>query len=316
MGVSVERGIELEMTDEPGEFDEASDRARRQDQHESAPVALQCLVGVEEHPQPAGVHERHAGDVDAYISLAVQRRQGALGRSRAVCIEFARQHEDAVATLGTQRTILGSHLENASCAGAARARKRPVITCSGDDDWSASRTGTSVPMTRVMIAVDGSHLDGPLAATAYRLFGPDADYWAVNVQSYGSGALGAAPTTFPAVYGGSFVGFGSAYPYLAPNPSQVRDATATDDAMQLAATATEQALVDAGMTEAETVAEVGDPPTAIIEAAREHDIDVIVVGDHDRGWWSKLFQPALGDELVDQSEFPVLVISTAAADSA
>ncbi len=175
-------------------------------------------------------------------------------------------------------------------------------------------------MTRVMIAVDGSELDGPLARTAHRLFGEGADYWAVNVQ--GDAANGAVPPTFPAMYGGSLVGFGSAYPFLAPDPYQVggtRTADGSDigDAAQERADATAEAAVDeAGISDAGHVAELGDPPEAIIRAAQRHSIDVIVVGDHDRGWWSRLFAPAVGKELIDRADVPVVVVSRAAADRA
>jgi nucleotide-binding universal stress UspA family protein len=176
-------------------------------------------------------------------------------------------------------------------------------------------------MTRVMIAVDGSDLDTPLAATAHRLFGADSDYWAVNVQGDVSGAL-AASTAFPAMYGGSMAGFGMAYPYMSPHPYEVRGATGDDvvdgveTAEERADATAEAAIGDAGISSAEPVAEVGDPPDAILRAAHEHRIDVIVVGDHDRGWWSRLFAPAVGGELIERAEVPILVVSSQAADRA
>ncbi len=175
-------------------------------------------------------------------------------------------------------------------------------------------------MTRVMIAVDGSELDAPLARTAHRLFGADSEYWAVNVQGDGVDGLGAEPTTFPALYGGSLVGFGSAYPYIAPDPYRVRapadeaDAGAVDAAQQRADTTAQSAVDEAGIAGAGHIAEVGEPPEAILRAAREHDIDVIVVGEHDRSWWSRLFDPAVGSEVVDLADIPVLVVSRDAAD--
>ncbi len=173
-------------------------------------------------------------------------------------------------------------------------------------------------MTRVMIAVDGSELDAPLAATAYRLFGEHADYWAVNVQSHGAGAVGAVPTTFPAIYGGSLVGFGGAYPYMAPDPYAVRGADVGEevvaDAGERAAATAGAAVDDAGMSDVDPVGEVGDPVEAILRASYQQGIDVIVVGDHDRSWWSRLFSPAVGSELIERAELPVLVVSRDAAD--
>ena len=171
-------------------------------------------------------------------------------------------------------------------------------------------------MTRVMIAVDGSDLDAPLAATARRLFGPDADYWAVNVNPSIASTTAAAATTIPAMYGGSQVGFGGAYPYVAPYPYQVRgdDGEVTEEARRRAEVTAGAVADDAGIDDADVVAVAGDPPEAILRAAREHDIDVVVVGDHDRGWWSRLLAPEVGKELVDRAEVPVLVISRDAAD--
>src|SRR6056297_320092 len=119
------------------------------------------------------------------------------------------------------------------------------------------------------------------------------------------------------MYGGSLVGFGSSYPYLAPNPYDVREegTDAVQGAVERADATVEEALDDAGVAEATKVAEVGDPPGAILEAARERSIDVVVVGDHDRSWWSKLFAPAVGEELVDRAEIPVLIVSAGAADT-
>jgi nucleotide-binding universal stress UspA family protein len=175
-------------------------------------------------------------------------------------------------------------------------------------------------MTRVMIAVDGSELDAPLARTAHRLFGAGADYWAVNVQGEGVSGPGAIRSTLPTTYGATLIGFGSAFPYVAPDPYQVRAPTGDEDAggfeaVRERAEATATSAVDvAGLSDVGRVAELGDPPEAILRAAREHDVDVVVVGDHDRSWWSRLFSPAVGSELVDRAEIPVLVVSRDAAE--
>lgn len=155
-------------------------------------------------------------------------------------------------------------------------------------------------MTRVMIAVDGSDLDAEVATEAHRLFGDGADYWAVNVQVFDGVSTGAAPV--PAMYGGALVGYGMAYPYLPPEPHRI-DSEAGD-----APEAAQEVVDRAGLAEAKVVAEVGDPPTAILRAAREHEADVIVVGNHERGWWSKLLVSSVADDLLHESTVPVLVV--------
>jgi nucleotide-binding universal stress UspA family protein len=169
-----------------------------------------------------------------------------------------------------------------------------------------------------MIAVDGSELDEPLASTAHRLFGDGAQYWAVNVRLRTDESAVPMPTTFPAMYGGSFIGFGTAYPYLAPNPYEVQ-VTDVGPAGDLgphrasSASAGSETPDHERTDEVAHLAEVGDPPEAILRAARHNEVDVIVVGDHDRSWWSKLIDPPVSDELIDRAEIPVLVVTAEAA---
>ena len=158
-------------------------------------------------------------------------------------------------------------------------------------------------MTRVMIAVDGSDLDARLADAALGLFGPDAEYWAVNVHSSVTPPPEAlAPV--PGMYGGAFVGYGVAYPFPPSRPGEFDEqrASVLHDAARAAADA-------AGIDDAAVVAETGDPPTAILSAAHRHGVDVIVVGSRDRSWWSKLVEPSVSSDVIEGSPIPVLVIS-------
>jgi hypothetical protein len=128
------------------------------------------------------------------------------------------------------------------------------------------------------------------------------------------------PTTFPAMYGGSFIGFGAAYPYLAPNPYevQVTDVGADGDlgshrAPPTSTGSTSDTADQEHLADDAHLTEVGDPPQAILRAAHANGADVIVVGDHDRSWWSKLIDPPVSGELIDRSEIPVLVLTARAA---
>jgi nucleotide-binding universal stress UspA family protein len=171
-----------------------------------------------------------------------------------------------------------------------------------------------------MIAVDGSELDAPLAETAHRLFGDDAQFWAVNVRPQVDDGVTPASTMFPAMYGGSFIGFGTVYPFLAPNPYDVRvtdvsGVTGNENVADRTTMVPEEASVPGGSADTSGLAEAGDPPEAILRAAHANDVDVIVVGDHDRSWWSKLIEPAVSDELLDRSEIPVLVVRAPASNT-
>jgi nucleotide-binding universal stress UspA family protein len=53
---------------------------------------------------------------------------------------------------------------------------------------------------------------------------------------------------------------------------------------------------------------VSNGATAIINAARTHGADVIVVGSHHRNWFSKLFHGSTSDDVIDEANIPVLVV--------
>jgi nucleotide-binding universal stress UspA family protein len=43
--------------------------------------------------------------------------------------------------------------------------------------------------------------------------------------------------------------------------------------------------------------------------ADEHDVDVIVVGSHDKTAWRRLFDPSVAADVVRDTSRPVLVVS-------
>ena len=64
---------------------------------------------------------------------------------------------------------------------------------------------------------------------------------------------------------------------------------------------------EAHLPNPQVVGEVGDPATAIIEAAHHHQADVIVVGSHDRSWFSRLLVPSTSGAVVREADIPVLI---------
>lgn len=150
-------------------------------------------------------------------------------------------------------------------------------------------------MTRILLALDGSDASHAAAAAAQRLFGTTAEYLAVNVYDAPSAMV---PTlTDPLVWGAVW-----RYDVLAATEADSESAReiATDEARD------EAALV--GIEPVESIGSVGDPAEAIIAAATEHAVDAIVVGSHQRGWISRLFDPPVADDLVARSNVPVLVV--------
>jgi nucleotide-binding universal stress UspA family protein len=59
--------------------------------------------------------------------------------------------------------------------------------------------------------------------------------------------------------------------------------------------------------EARTIPAVGDPAEAILEAAREADADLVVVGHRGRGFVARLTLGSVSTKVVQQAEQPVLV---------
>ena len=164
-------------------------------------------------------------------------------------------------------------------------------------------------MTQVLIAVDDSEDAIKTARVAYDLFGDGASYTVVNVAD-----------RTPLMWGGDSLVWGVGYPVMmgpsgaiemAPdrgvrtNDAEAADADSApiDAAIQVAQDVASQAH----LPNPQVVGEVGDPATAIISAAHHHQADVIVVGSHDRGWFSRLLVPSTSDAVVREADIPVLI---------
>ncbi|MEP7112910.1 MAG: universal stress protein [Ilumatobacteraceae bacterium] len=163
-------------------------------------------------------------------------------------------------------------------------------------------------MTQVLIAVDDSESSVKTARTAYALFGDSATYTVVSVADQS-----------PMMWGGDALVWGIGYPMvMAPGAARVAPG-GTVPGTDAEAAAVDSAPIDAAMQVAHDVAseahlpnpqvvgEVGDPATAIIAAAHHHQADVIVVGSHDRSWFSKLLMPSTSGAVVREADIPVLI---------
>ena len=157
-------------------------------------------------------------------------------------------------------------------------------------------------MTRVLVAVDDSESSVKAAETAHRLFGDDAEYLAVNCTNIVD--LATVPW-----YG---AGWGS--PYAAPYGAvwaYRSDVEVADGIVGGEHTAEDHArsVVEAsGIDDAKAIGEEGDPADAVLRAAEEHQVDVIVVGTHERGWFDRLVRPSVSKEIIKEAKIPVLVV--------
>ena len=162
-------------------------------------------------------------------------------------------------------------------------------------------------MTQVLIAVDDSESSIKTARTAYALFGDTATYTVVNVADQS-----------PMIWGGDALVWGIGYPIVMA-PSGVVEVDHAGSSPTSAAAEVDSAPIDAAIEVARGVAseadipnpqvvgEVGDPAYAIITAAHHHQADVIVVGSHDRSWFSKLLTPSVTGTVVRDADIPVLI---------
>jgi nucleotide-binding universal stress UspA family protein len=174
-------------------------------------------------------------------------------------------------------------------------------------------------MTQVLIAVDDSESSIRTARIAYDLFGDSAHYTVVNVADQS-----------PMIWGGDALIWGIGYPIvMAPSgvvevasrsaepgtspshnespsdepPVAEVDNAPIDAAIQVAL----DVATEAGLPNPQVVGEVGDAASAIIAAAHHHQADVIVVGSHERSWFSRLLVPSTAGTVVRDADIPVLI---------
>jgi nucleotide-binding universal stress UspA family protein len=149
---------------------------------------------------------------------------------------------------------------------------------------------------RILVAVDGSEGSRRAAEFTNEFFGRlPVELLVVNVS----------PTPLPWF---PEVGYGIAAPYAwqpatAGEPGD-RTVLLIDEAQAQA----ERVVAGSGIDEDDAIAEVGDPVEVIRETADAEDVDLIIVGASDKGWWSRLVEGSVSDELVRHGERPVLVV--------
>jgi len=154
-------------------------------------------------------------------------------------------------------------------------------------------------MTRVLIAVDGTSSDRIIVNSTHKLFGDDAEYVLINVRRdpmmIAATTVGVGMTAMvPAVdlrseYGDS-------------------DGDTLQSEADLATSTARAAAAAEHLDDAVAVGEIGLEPDAILSAADQYAVDVIVVGDHDRNWFSKMISPSVTEAIKDRADVPVLVI--------
>jgi nucleotide-binding universal stress UspA family protein len=164
-------------------------------------------------------------------------------------------------------------------------------------------------MTRILLAVADSATSVAAARRALRLFGESADYTVINVADDAPVIWGDDALRYGLVYSLALPGAGvvGGLPFTVRQPSGTSESAPHDERIDVAAQTAEDIVGDVGLTNVESVGDVGDPAAAIISAASECGADVIVVGAHQRGWFSRLRNPSVSGAVIRNAEVPVLV---------
>jgi len=128
-----------------------------------------------------------------------------------------------------------------------------------------------------------------------RLLGRDAEYLAINVA--------------PAVTSIAWAAVGP-YPFVAePSPSGLAYDEAENRRMtQRAEVVADRVAGQAGVPNPVAVGDVGDPVESIRRAAQEHHVDLIVLGAEHRGFWGRLVDGSVPNDVVRRAEVPVLLV--------
>ena len=150
-------------------------------------------------------------------------------------------------------------------------------------------------MKRVLVAVEESDASRRAASFVNYFFdGMDVEILAVNV----------APS--PAPWIPADVGWGGLYAW--PYAYWAAEAGVLAEAEREVARESQRTVLDSGIQEAEPIVEIGDPAVAIQRAADERDVDVIVVGSHDKNLLQRIVSPSVSRELARHANRPVLIV--------
>jgi nucleotide-binding universal stress UspA family protein len=171
--------------------------------------------------------------------------------------------------------------------------------------------GKAELMKHIVIAVDGTEASVHAARTAWELFGDGHHYVVVHVGE----ALPMANVIAVETTAGVPMPPGwNAGPVVLP-VAQVESEEYEQDPIELATSIARRVGAEAGLADAEAVGTVGDRAEAILEVAHERRADVVVVGAHEHGWFTRLFGGSVADDVRKHADVPVLIVPvTADAD--
>jgi nucleotide-binding universal stress UspA family protein len=150
---------------------------------------------------------------------------------------------------------------------------------------------------RILLAVHDSDTSRRTARAVRDLF-PSAEILAIDVADR------------PLQWIAPGIGYGvvfPAFPALGDDGHDVREVEVRRGAREQAA----QVMDDSGVEDVRTIGAMGDPVTAILNAAKDHDVDAIAVGGDGGGLLDRLLDRSVARALLDDADRPVLVVPPA-----
>jgi nucleotide-binding universal stress UspA family protein len=149
---------------------------------------------------------------------------------------------------------------------------------------------------RILVALDESDASAHAAEFVNRFFSDRSEYEIL--------ALNVASVPVPWVDAG--IGYAGVYPYSYAGP--YGPGTDTDVITEVEVERGEEAIHASGVENADALVEFGEPVSAISAAAVDHDVDLIVVGSHDKGFFKRVLAGSVSEALVRKAPRPVLVV--------
>jgi nucleotide-binding universal stress UspA family protein len=169
------------------------------------------------------------------------------------------------------------------------------------DDTDTSTAGHSAQdaaRLTIMIAVENAEGSIAVVREAHRLFGDGVQYFVVNV-----GESQFSSMRWAAVYPVGVPGAWFPPPMADTAPIEVAHSAEHRAELRAADLAEEASLADAT-----PLGEIGDPAVAIVRAAHDHNADVVVIGAHQHGWFSRIFTTSVERSILREADFAVLVV--------
>jgi nucleotide-binding universal stress UspA family protein len=149
---------------------------------------------------------------------------------------------------------------------------------------------------RILVALDESAASAHAAEFVNDFFADRSQYEIL--------ALNVASVPVPWVDAG--IGYAGVYPYAYSGP--YGPGTETDVITEAEVERGEEAIEASGLHRDDAIVEFGEPVSSISAAAVDHDVDLIVVGSHDKGFFKRVLVGSVSETLVRKAPRPVLVV--------